>query len=828
MTQPLLGQRSRVELIAELYDRHAAGLFAYSHDQLGDADSASDVLVAVLSGVSDTEPPRAALYALARREIFLRDIVYSPPVTGLDPAAALVDRVLSDLRTHQREVLYLSGVCEMDASELSWVLDVAVDTADELTVSACRRFAQSLGRALASAKVPEHMSEVFGALAVAPVRDVLNLAPWATPPARLRAAVLGPKAPPAASAGRSTSPLFRQLWPTTPAWPLPLAQTGPPIGASDFPVPDHMVEDRFPDPFAPRDPDAVSTHEATTEPMPRLGNAVLTALDTAALRPRRRLQRPRPRRAAPPAPVSGDVLDEPPARGDLFRPLSPEARAARARTDRLVAAAPRTETSPTETPQAPHQETAQAPHAETSQSSFAETSLTPHPDAPQAPAPLSAPAPHTEVSHPPLGAPYLETPQLSFAEISLLFPPRPPRAPFTRSGKSTESTEASPAPSAESLRTPSAETLRAPFVESPRRPEATPLTGFPPHGNGDVLDDVLDDGPGDVLGGHLGDVLDDTPPLPGWPLQTDQLDALADRERRSSASAHAREADSSSVRQTGASSARGADPSPAREATPSSAPSARGGGRHALAGDDDRSHFSLPDWTRRAERGESAASSVPPAGRAQPSFPAWATRNADPVRSSAVDWFADADPAKPAPSEPAPSGTATAAPSDATTAATAASFDAQTPEAPTALPAWTPRTDHLRTPTGRAQLRLPRWVMRENQQPDDASLPSAPPNHALTPYETARDDAATTMPGNGFAAIPPMPSTRTETGADEAAPSLSDRAATLERRNGRAPRSHKATKSAAHHDWAWEVIGFVIAVTIAMIVFFAVPMMTTP
>jgi len=651
VTQPLLGQRSRVELIAELYDRHAAGLFAYSHDQLGDADSASDVLVAVLSGVSETEPPRAALYALARREIFLRDIVYSPPVAGLDPAAALVDRVLSDLRTHQREVLYLSGVCEMDASELSWVLDVAVDTADELTVSACRRFAQSLGCALASAKVPEHMTEVFGALAVAPIRDVLNLAPWASPPARLRAAVLGPKAPPAASPGRPASPLFRQLWPTTPAWPLPLAPADPPIGASAFPAPDHTAEDRFPDPFAQREPDALSPHEATTEPMPRLGDSVLTALDTAALRPRRRLQRPRPRRAALPAPVTGDVLDDPPVRGDLFRPLTPEARAARVHTDKLVAAAPRTETSPAETSAAP-----------------------------------------------------------------------------------------------------SAETLRAPFVESPRSPAAqaprTPLTGFPSR---EDRGDVLRDGPGDVPGGRLGDVLDDAPSLPGWPLQTDQLDALADRERHRSpsSSSPAREGDSPSAREAG--------PSPARET--------------------------------------------------------------DPVRPSAIDWFADA----------APSGTTTATPFDA---ATATPSGAQVPEAPTALPSWTPRTDHLRTSAGRAQLRLPRWVMHEDQS-DDAPRPATPPNHALTPHEApradlGRDDAATTMPGNGFAAIPPMPPTGAKTGADEVVPSLSDRAASLERRSRREPRSHKATKNAAHHDWAWEVIGFVIAVTIAMIVFFAVPMMTTP
>ncbi|GAA4189301.1 hypothetical protein GCM10022252_25970 [Streptosporangium oxazolinicum] len=707
MTQPLLGQRSRVELIAEIYDRHAAGLFAYSHDQLGDADSASDVLVAVLSGVSDTEPPRAALYALARREIFLRDIVYSPPV-GRDPAAALVERVLGDLRTHQREVLYLSGVCEMNAAELSWVLDVAVDTADELTVSACRRFAQSLGCALASAKVPEHMTEVFGALAVAPVRDVLNLAPWATPPARLRAAVLGPTAPPALPAARrSTSPLFGQLWPTTPAWPLPLAETGVPIGASAFPsVPDHMADDRFPDPFAPRDPDAVSEHEATTQPMPKLGDSVLTALDTAALRPRRRLQRPRPRRAMPlAAPIPGDVLDDAPGREDFFRPLTPEARAARVRTDRLVAAAPRTETPPAETPEAPASETPRAP------------------------------VPPAETSRTPL------------AKVSPLFPAETSPAPFT---ETTDTTEASPASFTETLGTPSAETFRPPFAAPPRGPSTgtprTPLTVVPSAG---IPGDVLDDG--------LGDVLDDARPLPGWPLQTDQLDALADRERQQpSASA----------------------PAPTREA-----------GRHAATADE-HPRLSLPVWATRAE------SPAPPADRARPPLPGRTTRDADPVRPSAVDWFADA----------APSG-------------------AQTREAPTALPTWTPRTDHLRTPTGRAQLRLPRWVMREDEPGDAPRL--APPNHTLTPYDAPQDDAAT-MPGNGFAAIPPVPPALAETGADETASSPSGPIASRGRRSGRPPRSHKATKNAVHHDWAWEVIGFVIAVTIAMIVFFAVPMMTTP
>ncbi|MER5645588.1 hypothetical protein [Streptosporangium sp. NPDC002524] len=763
MTQPLLGQRSRVELIAELYDRHAAGLFAYSHDQLGTADSASDVLVAVLSGVSDAEPPRAALYALARREIFLRDIVYSPAAVGLDPAAALVQRVLGDLRTHQREVLYLSGVCEMDASELSWVLDVAVDTADELTVSACRRFAQSLGYALASAKVPENMAEVFGALAVAPVRDVLNLAPWATPPARLRAAVLGPQAPPAVPAARrSASPLVRQLWPTTPEWPLPLAETGvptgpagPPIGASAFPVPDHMAEDRFPDPFAPRDPDAVSTHEATTEPMPRLGDSVLTALDTAALRPRRRLQRPRPRRAAPlSAPVPGDVLDDAPGREDFFRPLTPEARAARVHTDRLVAAAPRTETPPTSgtaTPPIDRTETPVAPRTEPPSTGRTATPLDDRTATPAA-----------------------ETLQTSFRE-------------------------ALPSP--------------VPATETPR----TPLTVVPPLGSGNLGNGNLGSGnpgsgtagnlrspgnPGDVLDDGLGDVLDDARPLPGWPLQTDQLDALADRERHRPAPA----------------------PFPSRET-----------GRHASPAAD-RPPLSLPVWATRTET--PASPELSSVERADPPFPSSAHRAAGPVRPSAVDWFADAAPSGTRTGETTPppgprTGETPAVPSGTRTGEPPAT-GALTRETPTALPVWSPRTDHLRTPTGRAQLRLPRWVMREDQS-GDAPARTSPPNHTLTPYDAPPDDAAT-MPGNGFAAIPPVPLAPEQAEpAEQADPHpglggtgtvLSPSGRTASRK--RAPRSHKAMKNATHHDWAWELIGFVIAVAIAMIVFFAVPMMTTP
>ncbi|MFF5212826.1 hypothetical protein [Streptosporangium sp. NPDC000396] len=423
MTQPLIGQRSRGELIAELYDRHAAGLFAYCHDQLGDPGSAADVLVAVLTAVPDVEPPRAALYALARREIYRRDVLYTPPRAYGDPASAFVERVLRDLRPHQREVLFLSGVCEMTVTELAWVLDVAADTADELTVSACRRFAQSLTLSLASVKVPDDMTDVFGALATAPIRDVLVRAPWAVPPVALRTVVLGS---PSGTAPAPASPILqiKQLWPTTPAWPLPLAETDPLTNTSLFspPAPSSLLA-----PFSPPDPDVVSAHEAVTEPMPKLKDSILTALDagiapltslnagtapltppdsgttsltppdpaTALLTPqdsgtnsqtppdsrttsltpldsgttapapldpgvapprRLRLQRPKPRRAKPlPAPIPGDILDDVPtsefpspfsSEEDLFRPLTPEARAALVHTDRLVAAAPREEPVP--------------------------------------------------------------------------------------------------------------------------------------------------------------------------------------------------------------------------------------------------------------------------------------------------------------------------------------------------------------------------------------------------------------------------------------------------------------------------------------------------
>ncbi|MFC4112497.1 RNA polymerase sigma factor [Nonomuraea zeae] len=258
MSQPLTGQRPRGELIAGLYDRYAAGLFAYCADQLGDLGSASDVLVTVLTGVPDAEPPRAALYALARREIHRRDVVYSPPAVDqlVDPASALVERTLRELRPHQREVLMLCAVCGLSKAELAWVLDVAPDTAEELAVGAGHRFRQALGTALLNlgARVPSRAADVYGALGIAPLDDVLRRLPWPAPPGGLRIHFAGSRA-------AAPGPLFvKPRWPGPPIWPQPLAEADPASSTVIFPA----------ELLTPPPPSRVAEHEATTAPMPKL------------------------------------------------------------------------------------------------------------------------------------------------------------------------------------------------------------------------------------------------------------------------------------------------------------------------------------------------------------------------------------------------------------------------------------------------------------------------------------------------------------------------------------------------------------------------------
>ncbi|MEV0346486.1 hypothetical protein AB0H88_12015 [Nonomuraea sp. NPDC050680] len=282
MTDLLTDHPSRAQLIAELYDRYAAGLFAYCADQLGDHGSAADALVSVLGSAADAwasargsgatastsahaggqgaPPARAALFAFARREIQRRDVVYAPPAVDplIDPASALVERVLRELRPHQREVLVLCEVCGLDRAELAWVLDVAPDTADELATSATHRYRQALDTTLActETRVTKPVADVYGALGVAPLRDILGRLPWPPPPASLHSH-FAPQVPP----GRTAAPMFvKPLWPGPPTWPQPLAVADAATSTGIFPT----------ELLTPPSPSRVPEHEAPTAPMPKL------------------------------------------------------------------------------------------------------------------------------------------------------------------------------------------------------------------------------------------------------------------------------------------------------------------------------------------------------------------------------------------------------------------------------------------------------------------------------------------------------------------------------------------------------------------------------
>ncbi|WP_219466152.1 RNA polymerase sigma factor [Nonomuraea rhizosphaerae] len=318
-------------MIAELYDRHAAGLFAYCADQLGDHGSATDTLVTVLTSVPVHRPPRAALYAFARREIQRRDVVYASPSVDplIDPASALVERTLRELRPHQREVLVLVAVCGLDRTELAWALDVAPDTAEELATSAAQHYRQTLDAALActSARVSKPVADVYGALGVAPLRDVLGRLPWPSPP-------LGEQFSPRTARARGTaSPMFvKPRWPVSPTWPLPLGRPNFATSTGIFPT----------ELLTPPSPSRVAPHEATTAPMPKLRDPLGTGQDVSALeqlfdRTDRTDRMDRPERAGGkgfggrrfftmrPAgagrPASGDILsDEPRRPSDAPRP----------------------------------------------------------------------------------------------------------------------------------------------------------------------------------------------------------------------------------------------------------------------------------------------------------------------------------------------------------------------------------------------------------------------------------------------------------------------------------------------------------------------------
>ncbi|GII61900.1 hypothetical protein Skr01_19850 [Sphaerisporangium krabiense] len=368
MTPSLIDRRPRAELIAELYDRHAAGLFAYIHDQLGDTASAAEALVAVLTGVPAVETPRAALYALARREIYRRDVTYAFPTVdaATDPATALIERVVREVRPHQREVLLLSAVCGLDTAELAWVLDVAADTAEQLDISARHRFTRSLASAVAAARsgtpMPAPVTEVYEALTVAPAEDALARLPWRSPPTALRAQVLN-GVPDEAGAAPGARRDARNLWPTTPRWPLPLAEPDPVTATGVFPAAE----------LSPPEPGVRSRHEATTEPMPKVRDAAppgalaapvpapapASAMPLAAPVPVEALDDDIPLKsehASPPDSAFGKALatGQWPTLRRTFKPLPRRRRPAKA-PDRLVAAEPAEES-----PAAPVEATAPA------------------------------------------------------------------------------------------------------------------------------------------------------------------------------------------------------------------------------------------------------------------------------------------------------------------------------------------------------------------------------------------------------------------------------------------------------------------------------------
>ncbi|MGI5154861.1 hypothetical protein [Microbispora sp. CA-102843] len=324
MTPPLTGQRSRSELIAELFERHAAGLFAYCHDQLGETASAADAVVAVFTTAPAAEPPsRAALYALARREIYRRDVSYALPAVDsiADPATALIERVFRDIRPHQREVLLLSEVCGLTAPELALVLDVAADTAEELIAGATRRFAQTLETAVTAARsapfVHTSVAEVYDAIGVSPVGDVLARLPWRRPAASVRDRVLAAlpyEEPGSTTTGgeQSSGLVTKRLWPTTPTWPLPLSD---PDQVTNTCV---VKTDAIAQPQGSR---RKAKHEATTEPMPRLRGALLNSLGEGRLR-RKRTERPAPaeRPAALAAPVEPQASPQEPVQSASVTP----------------------------------------------------------------------------------------------------------------------------------------------------------------------------------------------------------------------------------------------------------------------------------------------------------------------------------------------------------------------------------------------------------------------------------------------------------------------------------------------------------------------------
>ncbi|RJL25127.1 sigma factor-like helix-turn-helix DNA-binding protein [Bailinhaonella thermotolerans] len=141
-----------------------------------------------------------ALFTHARREIDKHAPVSGPPAPPpADPAAEIVERVVRELRPHQREVLLLSEAYGFAPADLAKVLDVAADTAAQLADRARRHFEQALTTALISAETDDAAIRLADTLLTSGLGWVLAVLPVPPLPPDLRERVLNEVSGPAGS-----------------------------------------------------------------------------------------------------------------------------------------------------------------------------------------------------------------------------------------------------------------------------------------------------------------------------------------------------------------------------------------------------------------------------------------------------------------------------------------------------------------------------------------------------------------------------------------------------------------------------------------------------
>jgi RNA polymerase sigma-70 factor (ECF subfamily) len=158
------------DALAELYRRHASGLFGFLVRLCGDRGTAEEVLQDTLlavwrsaAGYQRRAAPRTWLYGVARRQAHNRlrtarpdqvswDGVPDPPATAAGPEetalaraeAAEVSRALATLPLPQREILVLTFLDDLTQSEVAAVLGIPVGTVKSRLHHARRSLARAL------------------------------------------------------------------------------------------------------------------------------------------------------------------------------------------------------------------------------------------------------------------------------------------------------------------------------------------------------------------------------------------------------------------------------------------------------------------------------------------------------------------------------------------------------------------------------------------------------------------------------------------------------------------------------------------------------------